>query len=297
MAAEAYNLGHVDEVWMVPCGSRTDKKLGFDGNHRLEMVNMLISDFFPPDFPIKVFTSSNTSLIPFSQSNDIEIQNKESIPTYFLMKKFIEDPNHRDKEFYFILGSDLLSTIRSWDEGDKLVEEINFIVFIRIGFRLDPEVLPKKYIIVNTTFVASCSTDIRNRVKNYCKKHHNHKKLVRRPTIPKSYSFVVEKSFPKLPELDPTIQERTIDNDEISVDDTRLELETKYLGILGIVPLQIIDYIREHHLYCEFDHKEPEYEAPKKKIHAGSPAQDDRGMMIEPNPTETDCSLDKNTNS
>lgn len=54
MAAEAYNLGHVDEVWIVPCGTRTDKKLSLDGDHRLTMVNIIIKDMFPPDFPLKV---------------------------------------------------------------------------------------------------------------------------------------------------------------------------------------------------------------------------------------------------
>jgi len=253
MAAEAYNLGHVDEVWIVPCGERTDKKLNLDGDHRLVMVNIILKDMFPADFP----------LIP----NDTEIKNGASIPTYFLLRKFIDDPANADKEFYFILGSDLLGGIRKWDMGEELVNEMNFIIFIRIGYKLEPEVLPKNYIIVNTTFVASSSTEIRNRVKNFCKKHHNHKKLVRRPTIPKAYSFICDTSFSKMPELENLEQERTIDQDEINVDDTRLELEERYMGILGIVPLSIINYIRENHLYCAHDHINSGYEAPKKKVH------------------------------
>jgi len=56
MASEAINLGHVDEVWFVPCGKRTDKKLTLDGDHRLAMINLAIKEFFPPDFPIKVYS-------------------------------------------------------------------------------------------------------------------------------------------------------------------------------------------------------------------------------------------------
>ena len=148
---------------------------------------------------------------------------------------------------------------------------MNFVIFIRIGYVVEPEVLPKNYIIVNTTFVASSSTEIRNRVKNYCKKHHNHKKLIRRPTIPRAYSFIGDTSFAKMPELERTLQDRTIDQDEIDVDDARLEIEEKYMGILGIVPLSIIEYIKQHHLYCDDCEKENKVqETPKKKVQISS---------------------------
>lgn len=207
----------------------------------------------------------------FYQPNDTEIKNGSSIPTYYLLRKFIDDPENSDKDFYFILGSDLLSGIRRWDRGEDLVQEMKFVIFIRIGYKIPPEVLPKNYIVVNTTFVASSSTEIRNRVKNFCKKHHNHKKLIRRPTIPKAYSFMVDTSFAKLPELELMDKERTIDEDEIEVDDTRLEIEEKYMGILGIVPMSIIDYIKQNHLYCE-DHEKPNktFETPKKKVQVSS---------------------------
>eukprot|EP00331_Platyophrya_macrostoma_P032489 CAMPEP_0176457012 /NCGR_PEP_ID=MMETSP0127-20121128/31654_1 /TAXON_ID=938130 /ORGANISM="Platyophrya macrostoma, Strain WH" /LENGTH=252 /DNA_ID=CAMNT_0017847129 /DNA_START=185 /DNA_END=943 /DNA_ORIENTATION=- len=217
------------------------------------MVKIVLKDLFPTDFPI----------IP----NDTEIKNGASIPTYNLLRKFIDDPENSDKDFYFILGSDLLAGIRKWDNGEELVNEMNFIIFIRIGYVVAPEVLPKNYIIVNTTFVASSSTEIRNRVKNFCKKHHNHKKLIRRPTMPKAYSFVMDTSFANMPELELTLQERTIDQEEIDVDDTRLGMEERYMGILGIVPLSIIDYIKTNHLYCD-DHERrtQEHETPKKKV-------------------------------
>jgi len=123
MAAEAINLRHVDEVWMIPCGNRSDKNISTKGEHRLKMTQLMIDSFFERDFPIKV--------------HDIEIQNKELIPTYELMKTLIKDPDNEGRRFYFILGSDLLDSIRSWDYGEKLVREINFIIFIRIGFKVD----------------------------------------------------------------------------------------------------------------------------------------------------------------
>jgi nicotinic acid mononucleotide adenylyltransferase len=32
------------------------------------------------------------------------------------------------------MGSDLLPTLHEWDDGDKLISEINFIVFDRRGY-------------------------------------------------------------------------------------------------------------------------------------------------------------------
>ena len=83
------------------------------------MVRLAVQDFFPPSIPIKV--------------DDIEVKNGASIPTYFLMKEL--EKRHPDMNFYFMMGSDLLSTLNLWDEGPKLLEEINFIIFQR-------EVLP-----------------------------------------------------------------------------------------------------------------------------------------------------------
>mmetsp|Transcript_39140 Transcript_39140/g.34823 ORF Transcript_39140/g.34823 Transcript_39140/m.34823 type:complete len:176 (+) Transcript_39140:97-624(+) len=153
MAAEAYNLRYVDEVWVIPCGDRPDKKLKTPGEHRLKMTQLLVSDFFADDFPIKV--------------NDVEIKNGPSIPTYQLIKKLQDDPANKNYEFYFILGSDLLDGLIKWDDGEKLVSEVNFIIFIRIGYQLKTDKLPKKYIVVHTSFVGSSSTEIRNRIRNH----------------------------------------------------------------------------------------------------------------------------------
>ena len=71
----------MDQVWLVPCGDRLDKKARTPGSQRLEMTKLAVQDFFPKDFPVYI--------------NDIEIENKETIPTYFLMKKFEEI--HRDE--------------------------------------------------------------------------------------------------------------------------------------------------------------------------------------------------------
>ena len=55
MAVEAVNLGHIDEVWIVPCGSREDIKMEVTNQQRLDMVNLIVADYFKNEFPIKVF--------------------------------------------------------------------------------------------------------------------------------------------------------------------------------------------------------------------------------------------------
>ncbi len=56
MAAEAINLRYVDEVWLVPCGDRTEQNLEAPtpAIERFNMTKLLIENFFPEDYPVKV---------------------------------------------------------------------------------------------------------------------------------------------------------------------------------------------------------------------------------------------------
>lgn len=110
---------------MVPCGVRPDKELKAAPKQRLEMVQRAVDDYFPEGYPIKV--------------DDIEVKNGPSIPTYFLMKEL---EGLYDHTFYFMMGSDLIPGLINWDEGQKMVDEINYIVFERKGYEyiLDPSV-------------------------------------------------------------------------------------------------------------------------------------------------------------
>lgn len=39
-----------------------------------------------------------------------------------------------DTNFYFVIGSDLLETIDTWVQSEKLLNENNFIIFNRKGY-------------------------------------------------------------------------------------------------------------------------------------------------------------------
>jgi nicotinic acid mononucleotide adenylyltransferase len=66
-------------------------------------------------------------------------------------------------DFHFIMGSDLVPSFRSWTNGDKLDEEVSFIVVNRYGYELNDKVLPKNSKVLLANFDGS-STMIRKRI-------------------------------------------------------------------------------------------------------------------------------------
>ena len=115
IAAEIYNMNKFDEVWVIPCGERPDKPHISASKHRLAMTKQAVKEFMPKNFPIKV--------------SDIEVRNGKSIPTYYLMKQLEQE--NQGTAFHFIAGSDLIPSLHLWDEGQKLIDEINFIIIER----------------------------------------------------------------------------------------------------------------------------------------------------------------------
>ena len=78
-------------------------------------------------------------------------------------------------KFYFMMGSDLIPTLISWDNGQELIDEVNFIVFERKGYEsvLDPKVehsyqMPKSMEVLrsNQNLIGMISsTEVRKRIK------------------------------------------------------------------------------------------------------------------------------------
>ena len=90
------------------------------------------------------------------------------IPTYFLMKKLIASELYKDKQLYFVMGSDLLNSLDTWDEAFKLKAEVEFIIFTRANWSLTDKQdrLPDKYTSLVGAYQSDMSsTTIRNRVK------------------------------------------------------------------------------------------------------------------------------------
>lgn len=138
-----------------------------------------------------------------------------------------------DKDFFFIGGTDLLPGLPFWDEGKALLEEINFLLILRTGYPLKPELLPKNYILIESTFVGASSSEARKRIKKYNEK--------------KKGIFTQEKNnFKETHGLD---QFSDIKFKEECASQELDVYHDYYLGVFGILSNGVIDYIKRRNLY------------------------------------------------
>ena len=82
------------------------------------MIRLAVDDFFPNDFPIKI--------------DPVEVENGNSIPTVFLLDRY--EKMQPDTDFWFVMGTDLISGLHWWDEGQRLINTKKFLIFERNGF-------------------------------------------------------------------------------------------------------------------------------------------------------------------
>jgi nicotinate-nucleotide adenylyltransferase len=76
---------------------------------------------------------------------------------------------HIDKEFHFVMGSDLISSLDQWHEGDKLISDVNFVIYPRAGYDLDltHKNMPANYLHKagsDNYFGMISSTEVRRRI-------------------------------------------------------------------------------------------------------------------------------------
>lgn len=105
-----------DEVWVIPCGFRSDKHEMSSPAHRLAMTKLA----FPETYVCKV------------KSVDIEIANETMIPTYLLMERL--RTTYPDKRFFFVIGTDNLLSLHKWGYADRLISEVDFAVISRESY-------------------------------------------------------------------------------------------------------------------------------------------------------------------
>ena len=159
------------------------------------------------------------------------MKNGSALPSYELMKRFIKE--FPEKEFFCVIGSDLLEGMEKWENGNNLKNEINFLIFLRTGYTLNPANLTRNFILIVSTFVGASSSEVRKRVNNYYKRQ----KLVNK----EEDKFEAEdnglKFFSK--------EEWRIKRQNKKLD----EFHELYLGVYGIVSFGVIDYIKVNKLY------------------------------------------------
>ena len=126
-----------DEVWIVPCGERPDKpSLKTPYLHRLIMCHLAVNTAFGSRFPIFVC--------------DEEMHERAALSSIVLMRKLKR--KHPEKEFWFVVGADLIESLPSWNlpgepmSGQNFYETQKFLVLARPGYEL-PEV-PSNFVKV-----------------------------------------------------------------------------------------------------------------------------------------------------
>lgn len=82
------------------------------------MTRLAFKDFFPETFPIVI--------------DPIEVDHVESIPTFYLLQNY--QKKHPEYQFWFVMGTDLIEGLHWWDDGERLINEQNFLIFERPGY-------------------------------------------------------------------------------------------------------------------------------------------------------------------
>ena len=141
----------VDEVWLVPCGLREDKIYAVSSESRLEMCKLLLKEL--------EFDDEERSKIKIDCK---ELDHQKSIPTYELIEQYRRE--NQDKEIYFVMGSDLLPGLNQWEDGQKLISDVKFIIFQRANNLIQRNHLPLNYILLDTHFADISSTEARKRI-------------------------------------------------------------------------------------------------------------------------------------
>lgn len=123
-------IDFIDEVWLLPCGDRNDKKL-------------LLSKIARFDLMKKIFQNDKKVCVSDFEI-EMSLKHKRMIETYELLS-LLKQAYHQTK-FHFVIGGDILHTIDSWGRAKELKEQFDFIVFNRKGYQIkEPSCLPKKY--------------------------------------------------------------------------------------------------------------------------------------------------------
>lgn len=151
---------NINEVWLLPCyKSLTNKKL-VDTYHRLNMCKLAIEN--EPNYQIKLC--------------DFEIKNKISGTSATVLTEFYKTVKKKNN-FFFIIGMDNAINIELWEDYEKTLKLIPFIVIPRKGYtnNITPQSLENylwynhpPHIFINDSYPdieEMSSTDIRNILK------------------------------------------------------------------------------------------------------------------------------------
>lgn len=152
LAKDVQEKVHLDEIWFIPVRINPLKEHTKPASceDRIEMIHRAIEMY--PNFYV----------------NELECYREGPSYSIDTLKIFKEEfPNI---EFYFIVGSDVVTTYDQWKSGPEILKLCSIIVAKRPGFNFEkiPEIIRnnKKFIFIEITPMDISSTIIRQKVKN-----------------------------------------------------------------------------------------------------------------------------------
>lgn len=143
---KAISLEKYDEIWVMPCRDRTDKKASSNETDRLNMVKRLVQDEFPDKNVIV---------------SDFEYNLPQPTMTYLTHKALIR--NFPNIEFTHFIGEDSLITMPNWEFGEELLKELNWLIAPRGSDK--PRIYPLNYSYIVYEDTGLSSTKVRNMIK------------------------------------------------------------------------------------------------------------------------------------
>jgi nicotinate-nucleotide adenylyltransferase len=134
----------LDQVWFIPTYEPPHKhEATFQVENRLEMLQLALAD--------------NEAFL----LNTIEVKREGKSYTYDTMVTLKKE--YPEKEFYFIIGADMVEYLPKWYRIDELIQLVRFVGVQRAGYSL---ATPYPIIEIDIPAVDISSTIIRERIRN-----------------------------------------------------------------------------------------------------------------------------------
>ena len=99
------------------------------------------------------------------------------------------------------MGTDLIASLRSWDGGEQLAEEQEFIILNREGYNPDLKLYPKKYKKLNMIIEGS-SSRVRDRMKEQIEKQKKLNLGINGLTTNSVIKYIVDKGLYNISKTD-----------------------------------------------------------------------------------------------
>lgn len=141
------NYTNLDRIWFVVSPQSPYKKQIslLNENHRKHLIDLAIEGE-------KKLRSSN-------------IEFKLPKPSYTSETLLYLSEKYTQNTFTIILGSDSFQNIKNWKNASYLLENYSFLIYERPGFKVKPEMLSPRRVVLKAPLLQISSTQIRKMVK------------------------------------------------------------------------------------------------------------------------------------